>query len=970
MAQPTIQTSFASGEWAPKLRSRVDIQKYRSGAALLRNFYVDFSGGGASTRQGFEFLSQVGVNGARLVPFQPASNLSYVLEFGNGYIRFYSNGAQIMSGGVPYQIASPYAASDLFPNPLTGNPGIKFVQDVTSLIICHPNYQPQILTIISPTNWTLTTINFGATIGTPPGLALATTLSTLSNGWSYGYTVTAVDVNNQESAPATLVTINGYQTINNTSSPGTNTVSWSAVPGAISYNVYKASPTFDSVMAVTAPVGFIGNTTALAFTDTTPGFGPDFSQGPPIVENPFVGAGVQSATITNPGSYAAGSATPTATIAAPASGSQATAQPAMAIISSTLPNGGFLFSVGQIVDITIGNSGSAVATIEVTAVNGFGTITSYTIQWAGAFVGTTLPSNNLNIKNPNGNNADNGGLAATWGVGALNIINQGSGYTSVPAITFSSGAAAATAVLATASAGNPGVPGFIQERLALAAQPQAVQTFNLSQPNSFFNFNTSFPVEDDDAIQGSIISSELNDIRSLTSVPTGLLALTGKAGWLINGGAGISTQSPITPSSITAQPQAFNGANDLDPLKVNMDVLYATNKGCYVRDLTYNLYAQIFTGNDISVLSNHLFFGFYLTQWCWSEEPFKTVWAVRNDGQLLSLAYVKDQDMIGWAHHDTNGQFKSVCSVIETTAAGNIVDAVYVIVERTINGSVVQNVERMADRYFPYGYEDSWSVDCALQTAPQLSPTGLLSISGNASAIGNVVTLTDTADSPFTSTMASNNWIVRAGGGIYQITGFTSTSVVTANVVRVPSLINPYTNSAYNVSTGYTIWQPITSVSGLTQLLNTPVVGVADGTPISGTVSNTGTLALGGTYTKVTIGLQFTPQLQALPLDLGEPTVQGKRKKITALTLRVADTLGLSAGKTFSTLVPMKDFTIGNVPTTSSGVSVVTDLVSGDGRTIIDQDWDEAGNYCVQQNQPYPATILGVMPEVVVGDTK
>jgi hypothetical protein len=114
--------------------------------------------------------------------------------------------------------------------------------------------------------------------------------------------------------------------------------------------------------------------------------------------------------------------------------------------------------------------------------------------------------------------------------------------------------------------------------------------------------------------------------------------------------------------------------------------------------------------------------------------------------------------------------------------------------------------------------------------------------------------------------------------------------------------------------------------------------------------------------------LAFLPQLQTLPLDLGEPTVQGKRKKIAALTLRVADTLGLSVGKTFSTLVAMKDFILGNVPTTSTGVSVISGLVNGDGRTIIDQEWDTAGNYCVQQNLPYPATVLGVMPEVVVGD--
>ena len=60
--------------------------------------------------------------------------------------------------------------------------------------------------------------------------------------------------------------------------------------------------------------------------------------------------------------------------------------------------------------------------------------------------------------------------------------------------------------------------------------------------------------------------------------------------------------NPITPSNITAQPQAFNGANDLRPIKINFDALYVTNKGNYVRDLTYNLYAQIFTGQDITTL--------------------------------------------------------------------------------------------------------------------------------------------------------------------------------------------------------------------------------------------------------------------------------------------------------------------------------------------------------------------------------
>ena len=92
-----------------------------------------------------------------------------------------------------------------------------------------------------------------------------------------------------------------------------------------------------------------------------------------------------------------------------------------------------------------------------------------------------------------------------------------------------------------------------------------------------------------------------------------------------------------------------------------------------------------------------------------------------------AIAWVcKEQDLIGWAHHDTNGQFQSVCSVIETVGNGNVVDAVYVVVQRAVNNTYVTYVERMADRYFTYGYEDAWSVDCALQTTPALSLTSTL----------------------------------------------------------------------------------------------------------------------------------------------------------------------------------------------------------------------------------------------------
>jgi hypothetical protein len=964
MAQPTIQTSFASGEWAPRLRSRVDIQKYRTGAALMRNFFVDWSGGGASTRQGTRFIQQAASNGARLIPFQPSANVSYVLEFGAGYIRFYSNGAPIFNTlGVPgsgvYQISSPYAVSDLFFNPITGNPGLKYTQDVTSMILTHPTYAPQILTILAPNSWTLTAINFGSTIATPTGLTSSTTLGTGGSleHWNYAYEVTAVDANGQESPPTTPTLLSGFHTINDTTGPGTTSISWSAVPGAQSYNVYKASPTYTTAIPVGTIYGFIGNVTGTSFTDQTPGITPDFAQTPPVGENPFQGAGVQSYTVTTPSAY---TTVPAVTLTGGSPTFPGTAQAQLGIIesASTLAGGGGGFVAGNIYNIEKG--GVIYGTLKVLTTGGGGSISTWTIVWAGSITSGNTPANNLPIDSPSGG-AFNGALAAVWGVVAVNVIQPGAGYTSAPTVGFSPPGAAATATLASISGGNPGCSTFFQERLVFGAKAKNVQSFDMSQPGSFFNFNTSFPVQADDAISGQIIADDLNAIRSFTNVPTGLITMTNKSAWLLNGGGLFASQSPVTPTSIVASQQAFNGANDLRPLKINMDILYNTYKGNYVRDLSYNVYANIFTGTDVTTLANHLFTGFYLVDWCWAEEPYKIAWGVRDDGFLLSLSYVKEQELIGWAHHDTDGQFLSICAVTEQFQ-GDTVDAVYCIAQRLVGGIYVQYVERFADRFFFYGKEDAWSVDCGLQTVPTAQPTTLLTFTGNASAVGNTVTLNDAVSAPFAVGL-----VVRVGGGVYNVTGG-SAPAATATVVNVPENIDQYTGVPNPVQ-GYSIWTNVTSVSGLAHLNGRQVSGVADGNVVGPFTVSGGAVTGLPSSSKVTLGLPFTPQLQTLALDLGEPTVQSKRKKLPALTIRVADTLGLQVGTNFANLVTFKDFQLGSIPTQSNGVALVTDLVSGDGRQILDQVWQEPGQVCVQQNLPYPATILGIMPEVVVGDS-
>ena len=182
----------------------------------------------------------------------------------------------------------------------------------------------------------------------------------------------------------------------------------------------------------------------------------------------------------------------------------------------------------------------------------------------------------------------------------------------------------------------------------------------MSRPGQFKNFDVSFPVSPSDAITGTLVSRQVNQIKHMVSMPNGLIMLTSGGAWQVSGVGGV-----LSPSTIQAVPQAYNGCNDMEPLTINYQILYVQQKGTVVRDLSYSFYTNIYTGADISVLSNHLFSGHSLVEWTYAEEPFKIVWAVRDDGALLSLTYLKEQEVAGWAKHTTDGLFKSISSIQE-----------------------------------------------------------------------------------------------------------------------------------------------------------------------------------------------------------------------------------------------------------------------------------------------------------------
>jgi len=182
MARVAAQlTNFTAGELSPRLDGRVDLAKYPAGCATVENMVI-YPHGAAARRPGTQYIAEVKSSAAktRLIPFEFSTTQTYILELGNQYIRFFRDNGQILSGGSPYEISSPYLTAELF--------DIKFAQSADVMYLTHPNHKTRKLSRTGHTSWSLTEVEF--TNG--PFLDTNTSTTTLTaSGVSGSVTITA-----------------------------------------------------------------------------------------------------------------------------------------------------------------------------------------------------------------------------------------------------------------------------------------------------------------------------------------------------------------------------------------------------------------------------------------------------------------------------------------------------------------------------------------------------------------------------------------------------------------------------------------------------------------------------------------------------------------------------------------------------------------------------------------------------------
>lgn len=267
-----FQKSFAAGEVCSAIYGRVDLTKYQTGCKTLRNFFVARHGG-AFNRGGAALVVNTKYSdvAARFIPFVIDRNFSYVLEFGHLYMRVIRNGSLVYSGGVPYEIVTPYTMDEVRQLKFSVTALQSFFA-LGHMLIVHRSHLPQTLAFFGDTLWTLNPASYDPLISPPASLSASASAGSIATQ----YIVTSVRRNPyEESYSSNLLTVTG-------AAPTTGTpitVSWTAVADAIEYNIYKAK---------FGVYGYIGSTQGLSFTDDGyTGAAIDVNTNPPQQRIPF-----------------------------------------------------------------------------------------------------------------------------------------------------------------------------------------------------------------------------------------------------------------------------------------------------------------------------------------------------------------------------------------------------------------------------------------------------------------------------------------------------------------------------------------------------------------------------------------------------------------------------------------------------------------------------------------------------------
>lgn len=689
-----ILQSLNKGELDPRLDMRIDQQAYQMGCRVMENFYPLIYGG-AERRPGTYFCAETkesiakgasasSVDKVRMIDFIYSVDIAYVLEFGNQYLRVYTNsgrftgvlaastsawvtgtkyyaGGQVVmtaviytctishtaddsggdgTGGTPDAAANPTqwsvasTTSDSYPIYEIPTPyltadlfQLKIEQSADVMYITHPSYEERKLSRINETTFVLEAMAY--TTGPFQSLNAVSTAIITPSATTGSITLTASGTNADGSTfqPFVDSTTAGHQ-------PSLDSIETDANIGTSQTNKAITGALFKIVHSMEA--GVIKKT----FTGPTSSDSLLVYKG---VKWDFVTNGTWTGTIRLERSYDDSTWETIATVVSENNNNVQTdgteevddAYYRMTATELTAGSANCQFSV---------RDSSHIGIVEISSV------TSTTV--ATGTVRTTLGSTDATHR---------------WAEGSW------SNYRGWPhCVAISS-----------------------EERLTFAGSASFPLAVWGTKSGDYTDMTEG--VLDDDALIFTLVGSgRQNAIRWIVSKNALILGTYG--GEHVLGAS--SDKEALTPTNVTAKIQSTYGSQDIQAILVGDAVLYVQRGGRRLREMHYDFEKDTQISEDLTVFSNHITES-TIVDMAYQRTPDPQLWCVRDDGEMAVLSYERSQDVWSWcrsitADNTSDSDFESVAII----PSGSEEDQVFVSVERTIGGFKRRFIEYFSTRAF------------------------------------------------------------------------------------------------------------------------------------------------------------------------------------------------------------------------------------------------------------------------------
>lgn len=587
--------------------------------------------------------------------------------------------------------------------------------------------------------------------------------------------------------------------------------------------------------------------------------------------------------------------------------------------------------------------------------------------------------------------------------------------------------------------GYPRAIGLYEQRLFLGGTVSSPTRFWGSVSDDFENFEDGST--DDAGLSFAAASAESNPIIWMEGMD---VLQIGTAGGEIVARAG-SQDEPLTPTNVAVRAQSAYGSDILQGLSVGEAVLFLQRQGRRIREMSYTLEKDRYISPDLTLLAEHITAS-GIDQMAFARQPDPLLMLVRDDGQLAVLTYNKEQNVTAWARWVTQGFFESATSVY-----GSPVDEIWFSVRRSVNGQTVRYIERMAlEEIAPAEFGSSSGASSGLPAQilflidttgsmggiinavkEQLVETANLYLGKFASATFALGQFKDETD-PFLFTdfmdlaalQALVDGITVDGGGDEDENGYgaivdaISRASWVSNTVRftilftdvdthdrgatmeqaLAALIANKSSFSYGIGLRYT-YEPLrlatdgilieTTEDIAMQLLPSVFIPYEEfyldcaktGTTTTGLITGLDHLdglsiravlndAVMGDFTvtdgviqlplpaagSYVVGLPYRGILQPMRLDtsLANGASQGRRRRITEVTFRFDRSQGCKFGRSLDALEEVPFRTVDNQ------ADVGVPRFTGEKTVMWPRGYDGAANIFVVQDQPLPCTVLGL----------